>query len=81
MIVIKVELHSAITNKVTILGKMVLTNDGTGDQFTGNYNGSIYRKSDFRTVTRSARVEGHKRKTEVIWVLVAKMLKNMGYLK
>jgi hypothetical protein len=31
MLVVRVELHSAVTGKVTELGRMIVANDGTGD--------------------------------------------------
>lgn len=45
MIVIKIELHSAITGKVTPLGKMHIANAGTSkDPNVGHYLGGVFRK-------------------------------------
>lgn len=80
MIVVKVELHSAVTREVTELGRMTISNDGSSeDGRVGHYNGEVMRKPDFRAVTRVGRVENHRRLDKVIWVLVCRMLKNMGY--
>lgn len=43
MLVVRVELHSAITNKVTDLGTMVIDNVG-GTSSRGNYRTRTYRK-------------------------------------
>lgn len=81
MIVIKVELHSAITGKVTELGKMHIVNDGTSkDPKIGHYLGGVLRKGT-KTFTRKASVEGYRRLDKPIWSLITKMLINMGYDK
>lgn len=81
VIVIRIELHSAITRKVTTLGVMHIANDGTGTDETRNYNGTVFRKPDFVFENKRGRVEGHRAKDEVIWVLLAKMLHSLGYMK
>jgi hypothetical protein len=82
MIVIKVELWSAVTNKITTLGVMKIANTAQYDN--GNvcdYRGEVMTKPDFEKVTRSGIVAHHRRHDKVIWNLVAKMLRNMGYLQ
>lgn len=79
MIVIKVELHSAVTGEISQLGQMIISNDRTGTDNSMNYNGRVMRKPKFLLTTKRGRVENHPRKTEVIWVLIARMLKSMGY--
>lgn len=82
MIVIKVELHSAITGKITELGKMHIANDGTSkDPNVGHYIGGVFRKGSTNQIIRRSSVQGHRRKDKVIWNLIAKMLINMGYDK
>lgn len=81
MIVIKVELHSAITGKVTKLAQMDIHNDGTGTDDLCDYEGRILKKPHFNTITRDAKVIGHRRKQLTVWHLIAKMLKNMGYIQ
>lgn len=81
MIVIKIELHSAITHKVTQLGEMHISNDGKSTEANiGHYDGRILRKPDFKSTTRGAHVHGHRRMALTVWHLVAKMLKEMGYV-
>lgn len=81
MIVVRIELHSAITGNVTQLGVMTIANDGTGTNEVCDYNGYIWRKPDFKAVTRSGRLIGHRRHALTVWHLVARMLSNMGYVK
>ncbi|MBN7763717.1 hypothetical protein JYP52_21495 [Nitratireductor aquibiodomus] len=80
MIVVKVELWSAVTGKKRKLAEMRISNDGTGTDAKSHYDGAIMRKPDFREVTREARVEDHRRHALTVWHLVAKMLKTMGYV-
>lgn len=84
MIVVKVELHSAITGKVTRLGKMVIGNDGTGTGRIGNYDAWVLRKADAENhitrttldaATRKGRVENYARQSYVIWRLVLRALR------
>lgn len=81
MIVVRIELHSAITGQVAQLGAMTIANDGTGTNEQCDYDGWIWRKPDFKSVTRHARLIGHRRHALTIWHLVARMLNNMGYVK
>jgi hypothetical protein len=78
VIVIKVELHSAITGKVSEIAKMHIFNDGTGDRRTGNYTGIVFRK-DTGAATRDGKVLGYKRLNLHVWNLIARMLQSMGY--
>ncbi|QIW87203.1 putative transcription factor [Agrobacterium phage OLIVR2] len=81
MIVIRIELHSAVTQKVTELGRMHIANDGSSlDPTIGHYDGKVLRKPDFVRETRTAHVHGHKRQALTIWHLLGKMLKEMGYV-
>lgn len=73
MIVIKVELHSAITKQVTHLGTMHISNDGTGDMKYGNYWIGLITKN-FK-VGRAAYVKKHNRAGLSVWVLIAKAIK------
>lgn len=86
MIVIRVELHSANTGKVSELGRMVIDNIG-GTRTRGDYRCRAYRKGSRltdgleRNVIRRGAVEGHARLAEPVWNLVAKALTAMGYGK
>ena len=44
MLVVKIELHSAVTGRVTTLAQAVIYNDGTGSKSVGNYKVVIGRK-------------------------------------
>jgi len=80
MIVVKVELHSAITGNVTELARMTVATDGTGDVKTGNYNVYRARKGQKTNVDllskpfRAGRVECHARLNEHVWNLVRKAI-------
>lgn len=94
MIVVKVELHSAITHQVTEIARAVIYNAG-GTNTLGDYEtfacrgrseaslrtsmGSILQK--IATPTHRGRVEKHPRQAEHVWNLVAKALTAMGYGK
>ena len=80
MIVIKIELHSAITKRVTLLGKMHICNDGTSkDPKIGHYLGGIFRNGSDKTFIRRGSVEGWRRKDRTVWELLFAMLKSMDY--
>lgn len=97
MLVIKIELHSAITRKVTEIGRMVICNDGMGTRTKGDYTADVIRKPtakgldwddqmddtlrDITRSTRRSRVENYSRLSRPVWDLVALALKNMGYGK
>lgn len=44
MLVVKVELHSAIDGSTQELGRMVIANDGTGTRTIGNYDVVAFKK-------------------------------------
>jgi hypothetical protein len=73
VIVVKVELHSAITGKATPLGTMVIANLGTGTKDVGNYEAGLITKDGRKG--RRAQVHGHRRLALSIWVLVAKCIR------
>jgi hypothetical protein len=84
MIVVRVELHSAINGRVSEIGRIVIANDGTGSASVGNYRGLAYRgrsrsQLDRRVVTRTGIVRDYPRLRLHVWNLVAKMLASMGY--
>lgn len=90
MLVVKVELHSAITGNVTELARAVIYNDGTEPSAKrGNYRCYSVRGRDAATLERRMRECGHHaRDGEVkayprlrlhVWHLVARALTAMGY--
>lgn len=78
MIVVKIELHSAISGKVSELGRMHISNDGTGSRTRGNYTIKTLRKKT-GSLLRSAKVNGHPRLSQPVWVLLSKALAALGY--
>ncbi|MFC3097334.1 hypothetical protein [Alteraurantiacibacter palmitatis] len=87
MIVVKVELHSAITGQVTEIGRMMINNVG-GSASSGDYQARTYRGRSAETlaramkrneVTRKGKIEGHARLRLHVWHLIAKALASMGY--
>lgn len=88
MLIVRVELRSAITRKTTEIARMAIVNDGSGTAQKGDYIGCTYRGRNSnalqkamlnQTVTRKGVVEGHPRLREHVWHLVSKMLKSMEY--
>jgi hypothetical protein len=69
MIVVRVEMHSAVTSEVRELGRVEISNDvATGTDEIGFYNVEV--RSDESTKVHRGRVEGYARKTRSIWSLV-----------
>lgn len=87
MIVVKVELWSAITGQRTELARMTICNVGgthrRGDYevatMTGRNQDALHAAMVKRRHTRTGVVKGHARLTEHVWNLVAKGLTAMGY--
>ena len=84
MIVVRVELWSAITGQKTELARMEICNDDTGGQRLRNYivrtlRGRSTADLDRRTTQRDGRVERHDAPGLHVWNLVAKALVAMGY--
>ena len=83
MIIVRVELHSAVTGERTELARMMIDNIG-GSQNLGDYRARTYRGRDSealdqRTVQREGRILKHPRLREHVWNLVAKALASMAY--
>lgn len=87
MIVVKIELHSAVTSKVSSIGTLVIDNIG-GTKNKGNYRCRMYRKNQddiyLRLVKgerpiRECEVLGHPRLTQPVQSLVFKALEKMNY--
>lgn len=83
MIVVRVELHSAITHRVTELARMHICNNGgtntLGDYICTALRGRSKEALDKRTPQRCAMVTKHQRLTQHVWNLVAKALTAMEY--
>lgn len=87
MIIVKVELHSAITGEKTELARMMIDNIG-GDFQRRNYRTRTLRgrsadalEKSMRegAITCEGRVLGHRSAAVHVWNLVAKALDGMGY--
>lgn len=87
MIVIRVELWSAVNGRRTELARAMIHNVG-GSLELADYEGETYRgRSEDalnaamvnRTTTRTGKVSGHRKQQLHVWHLVAKMLASMGY--
>lgn len=83
MIVVRVELHSAITREVTEIARMHISNIGGTEQH-GDYIGLVYRGRDKKAldqkvVNKSSHVLGYSRLNLHVWNLVARMLNKMEY--
>ena len=86
MIIVRVELLSAMTGKTTELARMEICNDGTGRDRRCHYDGrSLVGRSrgqlDRRQTAKTARIENWPRHDLHVWNLVSLMLRRMGYVK
>jgi hypothetical protein len=84
MIVVRVELWSAVTGAKTELARMHIANQGTGTATLGDYEGKTFRGRDAAAldkeiVSHSATLEKFPRTAKHVWNLVARMLTAMGY--
>ncbi|WP_337846890.1 hypothetical protein [Sphingomonas sp.] len=85
MIVVRVELHSAIDGQVTEIARMAIDNIG-GTATRGDYRIRTLRGRSTASlarfkVQREGRVHGHARLALHVWCLVAKALAAVGYSK
>lgn len=89
MIVVRVELHSALTKRRTELARMHIANDGEAtltNPRLGDYHGATFvgRDSaalDREHINRRGTVSGWRRHDFHVWNLVRRMLEAMGYDK
>lgn len=87
MIVVRVELWSAVTGQRTELARMRISNDGqasTADPSRGCYLGETLKGRsasalDRGEIQRRGRVNNFRRNDLHVWNLVAQMLGRMGY--
>lgn len=79
MIVLKLELHSARTGKVTELGRTVIFNEGdSATPKRGNYGVAVCRKgsTDWRKPLRTGSVKDYPRLSYNVWRLVVRALRS-----
>lgn len=84
MIVVRVELHSAITGQVTELARAIIANDGTGTPELRHYQvmtlrGRSREALDRIVAQRTGRVRDWPSERLHVWNLVAEALKALGY--
>lgn len=84
MIIVTVQLHSAITGEKQELARMTICNEGDGTPEHGNYIAATFvgRSSadlDRRRVSHMGRVKNYPRKAKHVWNLVARCLQEMSY--
>lgn len=85
MLVVKIELWSAVTGKITEIGRTYIANDGTGVRGRGNYAVKVARKDavaepytgwhDIRA-SRDGHVEDYPRESYNVWRLVSRALRS-----
>lgn len=86
MIVVRVELHSVTTLKITEIARMHICNEG-GTHTRGDYSATVLRgrsKEAFDNnpmVHKLGEVKNHARLSLHVWHLVAKALSSMDYGK
>jgi hypothetical protein len=84
MLIIRVELHSAITGAIKEIARMYICNDGTGTASSGNYLATTFRGRNKeslgrKSVQKATRLLNWRRQQYHDWNLVCKMLIQMGY--
>ncbi len=83
MIIVRVELHSAVDGVVTEIGRAHIFNVGgtaqRGDYGTRTLRGRDTAALDRGQIQRRGRVENHPRLAMHVWHLVAKALAGMGH--
>lgn len=89
MLVIRVELWSAVTGVKTEIARMMIHNRG-GTRTRGDYGVEVYRGRDEATLHKAmvggkpfkeGLVTSHPRLSEHVWNLVGKALRSTGYDK
>lgn len=88
MLVVKVELHSAITGQVKEIGRVVVCNDGTQHGTRGSYNVFQLRPNRpntklipgwFDKPVRTGEVKNHARLRNPVWNLIRKALEALRH--
>lgn len=83
MIVVRVELHSAKTGRISELARMTVCNEG-GSETRGTYRVQTYRGRsrdalDRRAIARTGWVVDYPRLSLHVWNLVMRALASVGY--
>jgi hypothetical protein len=83
MIIVRVELHSAVTRNVTEIARMRICNIG-GTRERGDYRAETFRGRSAQQLARLIRqrattISDYQRLSIQVWHLVARALVGMGY--
>jgi len=87
MIIVSVKLVSAIDpSRDKELARMIICNDGVGDEQTADYTAATFHGRDKETldqlrIQKTGKIIGWKRQQFHVWNLVRKALENMNYTK
>lgn len=76
MLIVRIELHHAVTNMVSDLGTLSICNNGTGTAELGNYEAAlraVLQNGGGTLVVPAIRVENHDR-SQHVWKLVQAVL-------
>lgn len=83
MLVVKIEVHSAIDGRVEEIGRTYIANDGTGTPARGNYNVAVCRRGNtgipetiggMEAAVRTGRVLDYHRNSYNVWRLISRAL-------
>lgn len=79
MIIVKIELHSARTGKISEIGRLLIDNiSRTGnDSRRGDYRVRLMRRGTFKQVHREGVVLNYPRLSYSVWRLVFRALKSV----
>lgn len=85
MLIVTVELHSAITKETTLLERLLIVNDGTGTPARGQYQTFVGHPKQSNLLEiyfhplREGMVKNHDRQRLPVWTLVRKALESLVY--
>lgn len=77
MIIVKIELHSALTGEVTEIGRMRVANTGEGTKERGEYLVKVMRRGTIDVVRALGVVSNHPRLSASVWSLVRKAIESV----
>lgn len=82
MIVVKIELWSAITHRISEIGRMYIANDGSGSAERGDYQAAVCKRGTDKVphpldpagpkATRSGAIKDYPRLAYNVWRLIAR---------
>lgn len=73
MLIVKIELHSAITGEVSEIGRLHICNIG-GTAKRGDYEAGVLRRGGKGRYTRTGKVSNYPRLSYNVWRLVIRSL-------